>query len=101
MEWIPETSNDINVLIRFLPLIAQFIFMVAWFVRLESRLRFQEETMKIESEARKMADKDIKETAEKQVLTVWAKIDSMNVSIVKILQSTARLETALGLKPKE
>jgi hypothetical protein len=82
-------------------LVAGFVGVVAWFVRLESRVVSLEKDLEAESAARKQAHDDLKADSDKQVLTVWAKMDLMNASIVQILQATARLETAMKFKQRE
>ena len=75
---------NLDVLIEAWPMITGLILLVAWFIRLESKVLWLQ-----------TSHRDQKEEAQEKEAKMWAKIDGLQLTMTSILQSLAKIEGKL------
>lgn len=84
MENVDQGASVIRNLINVWPLVVAFASVLVWAIRLEAQVKFQDKELA-----------SYKSIQSESMNLVWTKIDTMNISLVRILEALAKIQGKL------
>lgn len=82
--------NEIEVVLKLWPFLVAFFMGAIWFIRLETKFNSLEKDYE-----------EHKKTIKEKDAAMWAKFDSIIMSLNSLSQSVVRIETKLDIQNKE